>query len=392
MSPRQEQPVNRHFQRLSAVPTPFSRSRQRGRLTSAGLALLVAVCSVGCGNTEADSLGPSGTTNEVPSARADAKEPDRADTSAPPSSRPRDIDSLIAACAANDVKSFERLLREVDDVNTRGDDGMTPLCQACLQGNGPLAFELLGAGADPNFAAADGRTPLHCACDPFHAVLVQLLLNHGADSLRRDDRGRTPIDLLQRNKLAPSSANAEDLPAVVRAHLVRAIELSLATSEQRLREAGEIMIRRQQIIAGWEQARRDLLAPASEEPIRFRIRGRRIGTGSYLYSGRELEDLPLTLRDGYPSFTEPYVKDYSFPATGPAVDPASAAKLEAELQQLDPRTWLPLPGEQLAEAKEMARLALELAALLYGREAPEYKSVQARIDLIRRRSLNLPDK
>ncbi|KAG2452893.1 hypothetical protein HYH02_002237 [Chlamydomonas schloesseri] len=72
--------------------------------------------------------------------------------------------------------------------------GLTPLHEACKEGDAGEVSRLLAAGADPSARALwDGFTPLHCAAVSGHPEVVSLLLNAGADVEARTKDGGTPI-------------------------------------------------------------------------------------------------------------------------------------------------------------------------------------------------------
>lgn len=67
---------------------------------------------------------------------------------------------------------------------------LTPLTEACREGDFETAMALLKGGADPNEASYDGRTPLfHCN----EVALVSLLVHFGADVNAKDKDGNTPL-------------------------------------------------------------------------------------------------------------------------------------------------------------------------------------------------------
>src|SRR5438477_8348355 len=68
--------------------------------------------------------------------------------------------ALLWATHWNDLTSAELLVRAGADPNTANDFKMTPLSQACTNGNGALVELLLNSGANPNTPIATGETPL----------------------------------------------------------------------------------------------------------------------------------------------------------------------------------------------------------------------------------------
>jgi len=66
---------------------------------------------------------------------------------------------------------------------------------------------LLSKGADVNSRDNDGRTPLHLAYLSGHVQVAELLLSKGADVNSKDNDGRTPIYYIQLKELTriPSS-------------------------------------------------------------------------------------------------------------------------------------------------------------------------------------------
>jgi hypothetical protein len=84
-------------------------------------------------------------------------------------------------------------LREGANVNTRDEDGLTPLHYAASRGYVEVARLLLENGADVNAKNEHGITPLHVAASEGHAEVVRLLLEHGADANARDEDGLTPL-------------------------------------------------------------------------------------------------------------------------------------------------------------------------------------------------------
>lgn len=92
------------------------------------------------------------------------------------------------------VRSVERLV-DADPVNvqSRDDDGNTPLHVAAVAGAVRLAAILLEKGADYDAPGASGETALHCASRVGHVGIVGLLLAAGADMEIVCDSGKTAV-------------------------------------------------------------------------------------------------------------------------------------------------------------------------------------------------------
>jgi len=97
------------------------------------------------------------------------------------------------------------------------DDGMTPLCSACLLGNAQVATALLDAAADMNFTPPPTRTefpsftPLMLAAVANCAGIVKLLVERGADGTKRT----TAASPFTMNMLyAQSFSNMQFVPAI----------------------------------------------------------------------------------------------------------------------------------------------------------------------------------
>src|SRR3984957_11357808 len=80
----------------------------------------------------------------------------------------------------NDLETANLLLGAGGDANTANDFRMTPLSEACTNGNSALVRSLLKSGANPNTAVATGQTPL-MTCARFGSVdAVRMLIEYGA--------------------------------------------------------------------------------------------------------------------------------------------------------------------------------------------------------------------
>ncbi|KAJ1461432.1 ankyrin repeat-containing domain protein [Pelagophyceae sp. CCMP2097] len=91
-------------------------------------------------------------------------------------------------------------------VNSRDEDGLTPLIHACDSENAAHAVALLKAGARPDDADPDAATPLHYAALLGTLPLAQILMDHGADRTLLDADGNTALKVARDNGHAAVAA------------------------------------------------------------------------------------------------------------------------------------------------------------------------------------------
>ena len=105
---------------------------------------------------------------------------------------------LHSAAFYGDIVMVKVLLDYGVDVNTRNDDGSTPLCDAPNgYSNNPGAVRLLlDRGADPNIKGRHGRAPLHIASVYGRVEIARLLIEHGASVEVVDEYDETPLDVV----------------------------------------------------------------------------------------------------------------------------------------------------------------------------------------------------
>jgi len=85
------------------------------------------------------------------------------------------------------------------DINAINQSGLTPLHQACLDGNLAAVHLLVKHGASIDLKDDDGWTPLHAACAMGYPDICRYLLKKGADRnvLSRDNE--RPLDLIDQD-------------------------------------------------------------------------------------------------------------------------------------------------------------------------------------------------
>ncbi len=96
---------------------------------------------------------------------------------------------LLLAAYNGEVVRVNQLLSDSADVNTRNDEGITPLMYAAEKGNTEIVKILLYNNADPNITPANGRTALISAAIQNRQDIVYLLLIYGANINATDESG-----------------------------------------------------------------------------------------------------------------------------------------------------------------------------------------------------------
>jgi uncharacterized protein len=110
----------------------------------------------------------------------------------------------------NDLETANLLLGAGADANTANDFRMTPLSEACTNGNSALVRSLLKSGANPNTAVATGQTPLMTCARSGSVDAVRMLIEYGAAINAKEPA---------QNQTALMWAAAEGHPDVVKAFI-----------------------------------------------------------------------------------------------------------------------------------------------------------------------------
>ena len=125
------------------------------------------------------------------------------------------FDAVIFAVLARDATKLEYLISKGGDVNTRAEDGMTPLHFICFfDGTSDIVEVLLRAGADPNIQDAAGKTALHCAVFGANIEVAKILLTNDhkkADPNLKMNDGRTCLHIVTSGHLM----NMDDCYSVI---------------------------------------------------------------------------------------------------------------------------------------------------------------------------------
>ena len=96
-----------------------------------------------------------------------------------------------------------RLLNEgITELESKVEDGRTPLHMAVENGHEPVVQHLLIQGANANAESADGRTPLQLAMESGNEVIAQLLILRGANVNANFASGETPLSVAVGNHWA----------------------------------------------------------------------------------------------------------------------------------------------------------------------------------------------
>jgi ankyrin repeat protein len=105
------------------------------------------------------------------------------------------IKELVDACGAGQIQKVKELILSGADLNSRNENGYSPLHKAASFNRREIVDLLLDNKADINSQNSNGRTPLWFAVDSNEHQLVTHLVKRGADVEIPDDKGLTPLML-----------------------------------------------------------------------------------------------------------------------------------------------------------------------------------------------------
>jgi hypothetical protein len=100
---------------------------------------------------------------------------------------------LLSAASSGDTAAAARLLGQGAEVDTKNNQGDTPLMLATKSGKIDTAKLLIEKGANLEAKNNVGETALIAACTAGHADIAQLLVEKGAATDARDEGGATPL-------------------------------------------------------------------------------------------------------------------------------------------------------------------------------------------------------
>lgn len=110
--------------------------------------------------------------------------------------------SVTSICADGIFDAIERgdslavrilLAAQPEVLNTRGQDGLTPLNKAAYKGQLTIVRDLLALGADWRIGDNEASQPIHNAAAAGQTGAIELLLDKGADINAQDNNGETAL-------------------------------------------------------------------------------------------------------------------------------------------------------------------------------------------------------
>ena len=102
---------------------------------------------------------------------------------------------LYFAASNGHIEVVQFLIEQHSDVNACDSDGRSCLWTAALNGHTDVMRALVSAGADVNLRCNNGFSPLSAASQEGHINCVKLLIEHGAEVETCDSESRTLLDI-----------------------------------------------------------------------------------------------------------------------------------------------------------------------------------------------------
>jgi hypothetical protein len=106
----------------------------------------------------------------------------------------KDLEHVVEALIAGDLKALEEYIEDGDDLNQRDKDRNTPLMLSILFGRADAAKALIEGGAKLDLKNKDGNTALMSAAFLGQTETVKILLEKGAELEIRSNVGSTALD------------------------------------------------------------------------------------------------------------------------------------------------------------------------------------------------------
>jgi ankyrin repeat protein len=154
----------------------FKHDERRNLVVAATLALILLPCLVASGQISNSRLIDAARTQDAAAVRGLLKQ--KSDVNGRSSDGST---ALLWAAHWSDVEMAELLLDAGARADAVNDFGVSPLSEACLNGNAALVRLLLRNGANPNLAIATGETPVMTCARTGSADAVRALIESGAD-------------------------------------------------------------------------------------------------------------------------------------------------------------------------------------------------------------------
>ena len=103
------------------------------------------------------------------------------------------LPNIHLAAELGTIKQVKRFIDKGVDVNSRNEDGETPLHMAVYYGGRSMVEFLIANGAIVDIKNNGGETPLHPAAWAGETAVITTLINYGADVNAQDNSGDTPL-------------------------------------------------------------------------------------------------------------------------------------------------------------------------------------------------------